>query len=138
VATQHLTIRIDAQLARQVKDLAARHQRSTSHVINSLLDEALRLRRHPGIVFLDRAGGRCAVVAGSRLSVYEVIQIWKSYRKNRAAVLKHLAHLSPAQVDAALTYYDDFRDEIDGQIEENTPTAAELIARYPFIKVVKV
>jgi len=136
MATEHLTIRIDTELVRQVKDLAGRQQRSTSYVIGTLLDEVLRLRRHPGILFVEGAGGRRAVIAGTGLSVYEVVQVWKAYRKNRAAVLKHLEHLTPTQVDAALTYYAAFPDEIDRQVAENTPSAADLTERYPFIQPV--
>ena len=53
-------------------------------------------------------------------------------------MLKHLSHLTPTQLDAALTYYTAFTDEIDQQIAENTPSAAALTKRYPFIKTVSV
>jgi len=138
MATHHLTIRIDAGLARQVKDLAGQQRRSTSYMINTLLDEALRLKRHPGIGFFDGAGGRRAILAGTGLSVYEVIQIWKAYGKDRGAALRHLAHLAPAHLDTALTYYAAFAEEVDRQIAENTPSAARLTNRYPFIRTAAV
>ena len=138
MATKHLTIRIDSDLVRQVKDLADRQHRSTSHVIGTLLDEALRLRRQPGIAFMDGAGGRRAMVAGTGLSIYEVMQLWKAYRQDRKAVLKHLDHITPVQLDAALAYYAAHPEEIDRQITENTPSAAALTERYPFIKTVSI
>src|SRR5713226_5087453 len=120
MATEHVTIRIDSQLVRQVKVLAGRERRSASYIIGALIDEALRLRRHPGISFVEGAGGRRAILTGTGLSVYEVVQIWRAYRKDRAAVCKHLAQLTPAQVETALSYYAAFPQEIDQQIAENT------------------
>jgi hypothetical protein len=38
--------------------------------MNELLDEGLKMRRIPGIVFGDSRGGRVARVAGSGLAVY--------------------------------------------------------------------
>lgn len=138
MATEHLTIRIDADLVRQVKDLAERQDRSTSYIIERLLEESLRMRRHPGIAFAEGAGGRRAIIAGTGLSVYEVIQLWQAHKKDRKAVLKFLSHIRPQQLEAALAYYQAFTSEIDQQIAQNTPSAAELVERYPFIKRVQV
>ncbi len=105
---------------------------STSALAEELIEEGLRARRHPLIVFRDGASGRRAGLAGGP-DVWEVIgglvgrDVPPDDRMNRAA--EHLG-LSRRQVDAALDYYADFTAEIDEEIAENVAAAVELEAAW--------
>jgi hypothetical protein len=54
-----------------------------SEVATSLLREAVRMRRVPGIVFMDGPVGRRASIAGTGLDVWEVIATFKSVEEDR-------------------------------------------------------
>jgi hypothetical protein len=103
---------------------------STSALAEELIEEGLRSRHHPMIVFRDGASGRRAGLAGGP-DVWELIgglvggDVPPDDRIDRAA--EHLG-LSRRQVDAALDYYADFPAEIDEEIAENVAAADELEA----------
>ena len=51
-------IRVSEPLAADIEREARRRQRSWSAIAAELLDEAIRMRRAPGIVFADGPAGR--------------------------------------------------------------------------------
>jgi hypothetical protein len=115
----------DPRIIEHLKDEAAARHRSTSALAEELIDEGLRMRRHPRIMFRDGASGRrAALVAGP--DVWEIIggviggDIPPSKRVDRAT---QVFGLRPEQVDAALAYYADYTDEIDAEIEANRAAA---------------
>jgi hypothetical protein len=100
---------------------------SSSALAEELIDEGLRLRRHPLVVFRDGATGRRVGLVGGP-DIWEVIgglvggDIPVSDRVGRAA---ELFNLSPEQVTAALDYYAAFPEEIDEEIASNVAAAEE-------------
>ena len=85
------------------------------------------MRRHPLISFRDGPSGRRAVVMGGP-DVWEVVgsvvggDVVPAERVARAV---ELFRLRPEQVEAALAYYAEFTDEIDGRIAANAAAAEE-------------
>jgi uncharacterized protein (DUF433 family) len=134
VATQHYKVPLDADLARGVEQLAAETQRSPDAVIAQIVDEGLRVRRHPGIEFRDTAFGRRPYVAGSRLGVWDVVLIWKAHQGNRTATLQYLDPFAEWQLDGALGYYQEFPDEVEEYIRESSMTPEEILSRFPFLQ----
>jgi len=98
-----------------LKAEAAVRNVSTSALAEELIEEGLRARRHPMIVFRDGASGRRAGLVGGEVPPEE--------RISRAA--EHLG-LSHQQIDAVLDYYADFTTEIDQEIAGNVAVADEL------------
>lgn len=95
----------------------------------TLLDEGLRRERHPGIVFRDRPAGRRAAIEGRRLDVWQVMEtVWAS-EGDIADAAKYLG-LRPDQVQAALSYYSEFGEEVDGWIKRNRAEAERLQERW--------
>jgi len=68
-------------------------------------------------------------VRGTRTPVSTiVILMYEAYAGNREEVQRALPHLTSAQVDAALDYYDAHREEIDSFIEENSRIYRHFVA----------
>ena len=78
------------------------------------------------IVFHDSPAGRQAYVMGTRVAVWQVVSIVRSYDGDKEAAARHL-EWPPARVQAALTYAAAFPDEVEAAIEDN--------ARYDFATV---
>ena len=80
---------------------------------------------HPGVVFRDGPAGRRAALAAGP-DVWEVIETLKGTGLAGEQAIEATAewgNLSHAQVRAAVRYYADFRDEIDGRIAHNREEA---------------
>ena len=77
------------------------------------------MRQCPGIHFADEPAGREAKVTGTGLGVWEAIDIYKGLKEDERKLRRLYPELSPAQVKAALLYYERHTDEIDDLIAEN-------------------
>ena len=76
MSTMAKGIRISDELNQEITHQSELRGKSWSAMTTELLDEGIRMRRAPGIVFADGATGRRAVVAGTGLDVWEVIATW--------------------------------------------------------------
>ena len=73
---------------------------------------------HPLVRFVDGAGGRRARLVGTRIDVWEVIECVQDNHGALHAAADYLA-LDVGLVQAAVTYYGAYTDEIDEWIELN-------------------
>jgi uncharacterized protein (DUF433 family) len=90
-----------------------------------LIDEGLRMEDHPGIVFRDGPTGRRAAVA-SGPDVWEIIETLKGTGlagEQALAATAEWGNLTLAQVRTAVSYYGDFRQEVDERIVLNREVA---------------
>jgi hypothetical protein len=104
---------------------AQRRGEAKSRTAERLIDEGLRMEDHPGIVFRDGPAGRRAALAGGP-DVWEVIGTLKEMgppKDQAIAATAEWGNLSQAQVNAALSYYVDFREEVDEKIAHNRQEA---------------
>lgn len=125
---EHFSVRLPSRLLDEIRSIAEARERPASYVVTSLIDEGLRVRRCPGVFFADAPSGRRAGIVGSRLAVWEIIQVWTGLNRDRAALAGHLPHLAPWQIDAALRYYRFHPEEIDRAIQDNVRMADEMEA----------
>ena len=117
----------DEPLHRRLKNSA--HQRSVgvSTLAERLIDEGLRMDAHPSVVFRESAWRRRPVLVGGP-EVADVIgaivdgDVPVDHRRSRAA---ELLGITEALVDAALAYYADYTDEIDGELATRAQLADE-------------
>jgi len=126
--TNPMSVRFRRDDVRQgVKHEAQVQRRSTSALIEELVDEGLRSRRHPLIAFRSGATGRRAVLAGGA-DVWEVIggviggDVLVDQRVDRAV---EVFGWPRAHVEAAVAYYAEYTDETDAEIEANKSAAAD-------------
>jgi hypothetical protein len=128
IVTQHYKVPLNTDLARSVEQLAAETQCPPDAVIAQIVDEGLRVRRHPGIEFRDTAFGRRPYVVGSRLGVWDVVLIWKANQENRTATLQYLDPFAERQLDAALGYSQEFPGELEEYIRESRMTREKILS----------
>src|SRR5690349_4476475 len=81
------------------------------------LSEAERMRRVPGIVFVDGATGRRARVAGSGIEVFEVAWVYRARQSWDGTREWFDRILTDEQLAAARAYYVAFPDEIDAIVD---------------------
>lgn len=122
----------DHRVADQLKAEAIARGTSTSSLAEELIDEGLRVRRHPLVGFRDGPAGRRAYLIGGP-DVWEVIgglvggDVPSGERITRAVEVFGL----PRQlVEVALAYYADFTEEIDTQVDANRRAAEEAEAHW--------
>lgn len=110
-------LRVPARLQQEIeREMERRGITEWSAAVVELLDEAIRMRRAPGVVFVDGPRGRRAVVAGTGVDVWEIVASWREvgedYRRLRAAY----EWMAEPQLRAALSYYEFYPEEVDARI----------------------
>jgi uncharacterized protein (DUF433 family) len=121
-------IRVPGDLQEQVeREMERRGITEWSTMVVELLEEAVRMRRAPGIVFVDGATGRRPVVAGSGLEVWEVISTWKDVGRNYERLRAAYEWLTEPQLRSALSYYELYGDEVEARLERESQLTAERV-----------
>lgn len=128
-----LSIRFsDERHHQRLRAAADRLDLAMSPLAEQLIEEGLRMREHPQVVFRDGpVGRRAALVAGPEVA--DVIgaivggDVSVGERRRRAS---ELLDVPVAAVDAAVDYYADFSDEIDAELAAREALADALEARW--------
>ena len=129
------SIRIQEANYKEITRMAAESGKDFSIVTNELLEEAVKMKRCPGIVFADGVTGRRARIAGTGIEVWEVVSDYKNMNESFDELREAYHWLSEIQLRAALAYYKLYPEEINTRIERNERLTPETIAeRYPFLK----
>lgn len=112
------TMRAGKRTLRALEEEARRYRLPPRTLAETILEEGVRMRRHPGITFVDRAGGRAAVLAGRpRLSVWQIVLTARASR-SLASAARYLSVDVPS-IQRALAYATEHSDEIDAAIQAN-------------------
>ena len=115
------------RVARRTFDELERRAHERGIARNALTEryiaEGVKMDEHPGIAFREGALGRRAILAGTRLDVWQVIE---TVRGSGNSVQEAAAYLGipPARVTAAVNYYAAYRDEVD-EITERERAVSE-------------
>ena len=88
------------------------------------VEEGLRMDEHPLVRFVDGPAGRRARLVGTGKDVWEVIATVRDSDNDLAAAMDYL-RIPLGLVQAAVTYYGAYRDEIDELIADNEREGAE-------------
>jgi uncharacterized protein (DUF433 family) len=129
------SLRLPAETTKEIEQMAKETGQDFSNVTKDLLQEAIRMRRCPGIIFAEGTSGRRARIAGTGIEVWEVIAAYKSVKEDFKRLKKAYHWLSGEQLKAALGYYAIYPKEIDRLIEQNEQWSGErLRERYPFMR----
>lgn len=131
-ATRQKSLRIPSSIIEGVEALAVENGTDFSAAANQLLDEAIRMRRCPGIVYTSGPGGRRATLAGTGLDVWEIVATHRSVGCDERRLRKVYHWLGEPQLRVALVYYGLYRDEIDARIAcDDAWTPEEVYRRHP-------
>lgn len=109
-------------------------ERPGSYVVSMLIDEGLRQRRCPGVVFTDGPTGRRATVAGTGIDVWEVVRVYKACGEDLEALAQALPQLSRRQLEAALHYLRCYPGEIEERLRREQVAEEELPEHFPLVK----
>ncbi|WP_419927632.1 hypothetical protein [Candidatus Poriferisocius sp.] len=104
---------------------------STTSLVSSLLDEGLKTREFPGVVYRPGPTGRRAGLVGGP-DVWEVIRDlrgWSGRGMERIEGIAEELDLSVSMVGLAADFYSAFPEEIDTRIEANEQAAEQIRSR---------
>lgn len=112
-STRQRSFRLTDKTLHLLDERAAEHGESSNALAQRLLDESLRLERHPLLRFREGGSGiRRPALAGTRLDVWQVIETLRAHDGDVESTADYFA-ITLAQVRACLGYYTDFQSEID-------------------------
>ena len=124
-----LSVRLnDATIARLGKH-AKRVHLAPRTLAQRYVEEGLRMDEHPLIRFVEGPAGRRARLIGSGKDVWEVIAAVRDNSGDAVETARYL-EIPLGLVQAAITYYGAYRDEIDQWIEANEQETAEAHAAW--------
>jgi hypothetical protein len=122
-----LSIRFDAALlARLRRRAGATAGSTTSALAQRLIDEGLRMADHPGVIFKDGPSGRRAALAYGP-DIWEIIKFLREVDERGPAALDAAAEVfavDASRIATAVSYYGDYRDEIDTEISDADKASA--------------
>jgi uncharacterized protein (DUF433 family) len=119
---QHRSFRFPEATLERLDARAKQIRETRTALAERYVDEGLRMDEHPGIAFADGPAGRRAVLAGSGLDVWEVIETLRQNRNSLEATARYL-ELPVATLRPAVSYYAAFPDEINDRIALNEEVA---------------
>ncbi len=100
-------------------------------MVDTLADEALRMRLFPGIAFRGTDWDRRAWVIGTALDVWQIIDAYQDIGSLERMVDGGSA--SKRNISLALAYYERFPEEIDATIAENRRPIQQLRDEFPSV-----
>jgi uncharacterized protein (DUF433 family) len=126
------SVRFSAATDRAIAAEAKRLNRSKSSIVEALAEEAMRIRRFPGIAFRGEDSRRRPWVIGTGLDVWEIVEMLQDYG-SAEALLKGHGFIDERQARLAQAYYEAYPAEIDEAIAENRRPIEERLELYPWI-----
>ncbi len=127
--SQPLSVRLNEATIARLGKHAQRVHLAPRTLAQRYVEEGLRMDEHPLVRFADGPAGRRARVVGTGKDVWEVIAAVRDNAGDAAGTARYL-EIPLGLVQAAITYYGAYRDEIDQWIEINEQEAAEAHAAW--------
>jgi uncharacterized protein (DUF433 family) len=116
--TQPLSLRLSEATVQRLGRTARRRDLPPRTLAQRYVEEGLRMDEHPLVRFVDGPSGRRARLVGTGIDVWEVISVVRDNAGDVRAAAEYL-ELSLGLVQAAVSYYGSFTEEVDDWIELN-------------------
>jgi uncharacterized protein (DUF433 family) len=123
-----VSMRMEEGQERRLARMARRLGRSTSETGALLVEEGLRRSEFAFIDFRETAVGRQAFLQGSRVPVWMVTRIARSYGSDLEKTAQHLCR-PLLHIKAALSYAKAYPREIEAAIQDNDAADFESLSR---------
>ena len=134
MSTIQKSLRLPEETVKEVENLASSTGTDFSGLARDLLEEAVKLRRCPGITFADGPAGRRARIAGTGIEIWEFIATFKGLEEDYEKLKETYHWLNEQQIRAALSYYALYAKEIDKRIASNEEMTEDKVRkRFPFL-----
>src|SRR5258707_15279934 len=124
-----LSVRLADATIRRLDARARRIHMPPRTLAQRYVEEGLRMDEHPLVRFADGPAGRRARLVGTGRDVWEVIATVRDNSGDAAEAARYL-EIPLGLVQAAITYYGAYREEIDQWIELNAHEAVEAHAAW--------
>jgi hypothetical protein len=122
------SFRLPEELLERVAEEASERNTSVTALVSMLLDEGLKIRRFPGIVYRDGPSGRRAGVVGGP-DVWEIVAALKHAPGRGEQRLRRVSDeigVPLSQLRVALDFYSAHPDEVDARIAANERAAERM------------
>jgi uncharacterized protein (DUF433 family) len=116
--SQPLSLRLPEATVARLGAHASRRGLAPRTLAQRYVEEGLRIEEHPLVRFMDGVAGRRPRLVGTAVDVWEVIAVVRDNDGDVAATADYL-EVPLGLVQAAVTYYGAYADEIDEWIELN-------------------
>ena len=126
---QPLSLRLAEQTVERLGIRARRVQLPPRTLAQRYVEEGLRMDEHPLVRFADGPAGRRARLLGSGLDVWEVIATVRDNDGDLEVAASYL-EIPVGLVQAAVSYYGSYADEVDTWIQDNELQASEAHAAW--------
>lgn len=122
--SQPLSLRLPEVTLQRLRSRARRVHTPSRTLAQRYVEEGLRMDEHPLVRFADGPAGRRARIVGTGMDVWEIIQV---VRDNDGDIHEAADYLEMplGLVQAAVTYYGAYREEIDEWLELNAREARQ-------------
>ncbi len=117
-ATTVLSLRLPPERTESLKRLARRFDRSIAEIAARLVEEGLRREEFAMIEFRDSPVGRQAYLEGTRVAVWQVVNLARAYADDIKKTARHLTW-PISKVRAALNYAGAFPEEVEHALEDS-------------------
>ncbi len=124
-----LSVRLSDETIERLGNRARRAHLPPRTLAQRYVEEGLRMDEHPLVRFADGPAGRRARLAGTGKDVWEVIATVRDNDGDLAAAARYL-EMPLGLVQAAVTYYGAYTEEIDQWIELNEQETDEAHAAW--------
>jgi uncharacterized protein (DUF433 family) len=119
------SVRLDRKTLSEVESLLRLKNETFSSMTAELLSEAIKMRKCPGIVFVDGPTGRRARIEGTGIDVWELISAYHDLQDNLSVLKESFHWLTDRQIMAAIGYARTYPDEIEMLIRKNSEWSKE-------------
>ncbi len=116
--SDHFTLRLQTGVSERLRRRARWMGLAPLPLAQRYVEEGVRHDDHPLIHFLPGVVGRRSVVMGTGLDVWEVIATVRDNKNDLAETATYLG-IPVGLVEAAVSYYGEYSNEIDEQIADN-------------------
>jgi uncharacterized protein (DUF433 family) len=132
-----VSLRLRDDQVERLQRAARRLGRSPSETASLLLEEMLRQREFAFIEFRDSPTGRQAYLQGTRLAIWQVAWLTRSFDGDVHRTAAYL-ELPAVQIQAALNYAAAYPAEIEAAVADQTSTLDDLARLVPSLEVLAV
>jgi uncharacterized protein (DUF433 family) len=119
------SIRIDKKTVSEVESLIRSKNETFSSLTTELITEAVKMRKCPGIVFVEGPAGRRPRIEGTGIDVWELISAYQELNNDLSALKDAFHWLTDRQLMAAIGYAKIYPDEIEMFIKKNRAWSKE-------------
>lgn len=130
--TTPTNVRFPEPVDRALADLARRERAPKSTIAVRAVSEWLRMQAHPDVRFITELTGERRAVLAAGPQVWTVAEAWLQHDvgERSARSVADSTGLTQQQVESALGYWADHRDEIDALIEVHRSSQDEALAAW--------